>query len=54
MSKKTLVTILGAVVVVLPFLGLPNSISTPLFVLSGLGIIYIARVGKRKVEGQKN
>jgi hypothetical protein len=53
MSKKTIVTVLGAVVVVLPFLGLPNSISTPIFILCGIGIIYIARVGKRKNEPQK-
>lgn len=50
MSKKTIVTILGSIVVVLPFLGLPESVSTPIFVLAGVGIIYIARVGKRKVE----
>jgi VIT1/CCC1 family predicted Fe2+/Mn2+ transporter len=48
MSKKTLVTILGAIIIVLPFLGLPNSISTPIFVLVGAGIIFIARTGTRK------
>lgn len=53
MSKKTLVTILGVVVVLVPFLGLPNSISTPIFVIAGLGIVYIARVGKRKVDNPK-
>jgi hypothetical protein len=53
MSKKTIVTILGSVVIVLPFIGLPNSISTPIFVVAGVGIIYIARVGKRKVENYK-
>jgi hypothetical protein len=53
MSKKTLVTILGCVVVVLPFLGLPGSISTPIFVLCGVGIVYVARVGKKKVDNYK-
>jgi hypothetical protein len=53
MSKKSLVTVLGGVVVVLPFIGLPNSISTPIFVLCGVGIICIARIGKKKVEIHK-
>lgn len=50
MSKKTIVTILGTVVVILPFLGLPNSVTTPMFVVCGVGIIYIARIGKKKAE----
>ena len=48
MSKKTLVTILGVSVVLLPFLGLPASFTVPLFVLIGLGIVYIARSGVKK------
>jgi VIT1/CCC1 family predicted Fe2+/Mn2+ transporter len=48
MSKKTLITIFGAIIILLPFLGLPNSISTPIFVLVGVGIIFIARTGTRK------
>jgi VIT1/CCC1 family predicted Fe2+/Mn2+ transporter len=48
MSKRTFITILGALVIVLPFLGLPNSFSTPIFVILGAGIIYIARSGSKK------
>ena len=48
MNKKTIVTILGVVVLVLPFLGFPNSVSTPIFFLSGLGIIFIVRSVSRK------
>lgn len=48
MSKKTIITILGAIVIVLPFLGFPNSLSTPIFVLTGLGIIFIARTASKK------
>ncbi len=48
MSKKSIVTILAGVVVVLPFVGLPASVSTVIFVCAGLGIIYIARVGGKK------
>lgn len=48
MSKKTLITILGTIVVVLPFLGLPNSLSTPIYVFLGAGIIFIARTGAKK------
>jgi VIT1/CCC1 family predicted Fe2+/Mn2+ transporter len=54
MSKKTLVTILGSLVVVLPFVGLPNAISTPVFVLCGLGIVYIARAGKKKKDEKRD
>ena len=49
MSKKSLVTVLAIIVVVLPFVGLPMSVSTIVFVIAGLGIIYIARSGGRKV-----
>lgn len=48
MSKKTLITVFGAIVIVLPFFGFPNSLSTPVFVIVGAGIIYIARVGTKK------
>ena len=48
MSKKTIITVLGSLVIVLPFLGLPNSISTPIFVLLGAGVIFIARTGTKK------
>jgi hypothetical protein len=48
MSKKTLVTILGGTVIVLPFLGFPSSVTTPIYVLVGMGIIYIARAGGKK------
>jgi uncharacterized membrane protein YbaN (DUF454 family) len=48
MSKKTVITILGAIVIVLPFLGFPSSLSTPIFVLVGLGIIFIARSSTKK------
>jgi len=48
MSKKTVITILGAIVIVLPFLGFPSSLSTPIFVLVGLGIIFIARSATKK------
>jgi VIT1/CCC1 family predicted Fe2+/Mn2+ transporter len=48
MSKRTIITILGSMVIILPFLGLPNSVSTPIFVLVGAGVIYIARTGTKK------
>lgn len=48
MSKKTIITILGSIIIVLPFLGLPSSISTPIFVFLGAGVIFIARTGTRK------
>lgn len=48
MSKKTLITIFGSLVIIVPFLGLPNSFSTPLFVLLGIGVIFIARTGSKK------
>jgi VIT1/CCC1 family predicted Fe2+/Mn2+ transporter len=48
MSKRTIITILGALVIVLPFLGLPNSLSTPILVFLGLGVIYIARSSTKK------
>ena len=48
MSKKTLITILGIVVIILPFLGLPNSLSTPMYVIFGAGVIFIARTGSKK------
>lgn len=55
MSKRTLITIFGGVVILLPFLGLPNSISTPIYVLMGAGVIFIARSGsKKKVHLPKN
>lgn len=55
MSKRTLITIFGGVVILLPFLGLPNSISTPVYVLMGAGVIFIARSGsKKKVQLPKN
>jgi len=51
MSKKTIITILGALVIILPFLSLPYSLSTPIFVLIGIGIIFIARTaGKKKIQ----
>ena len=52
MSKKTLITILGGIVIVLPFVGLPNSFSTPIFVLLGMGVIFIARSGAKKKKLQ--
>ncbi len=48
MSKKTIITILGALVIILPFLSLPYSLSTPIFVLIGIGIIFIARTASKK------
>lgn len=54
MSKKTLITIFGAVIIFLPFLGLPNSLSTPVFVLLGVGIIFIARTGTKKKHITQN
>lgn len=48
MSKRTIITVFGSLVIILPFLGIPNSISTPIFVILGAGIIYIARTGTRK------
>lgn len=48
MSKKTLITILGSLVIVIPFLGLPHSLSTPIFVVVGGGIIFIARSATKK------
>jgi VIT1/CCC1 family predicted Fe2+/Mn2+ transporter len=49
MSKRTLITILGSLIIILPFLGVPGSFSAPIFVLLGAGIIFIARTGKKKV-----
>jgi VIT1/CCC1 family predicted Fe2+/Mn2+ transporter len=49
MSKRTLITILGSLVIVLPFFGVPGSFSAPIFVLLGAGVIFIARTGKKKV-----
>lgn len=48
MSKRTFITILGSMVIILPFLGLPNSLSTPIFVIVGAGIIFIARSSTKK------
>jgi len=53
MSKKTLVTVLSILVILLPFVGLPNSLSTPLYVLLGIGIMFIARSGRRKQPTQR-
>jgi VIT1/CCC1 family predicted Fe2+/Mn2+ transporter len=54
MSKKTLITIFGGIIIILPFLGLPNSISTPIFVLVGVGVIFIARTGTKKKVAHQN
>ena len=48
MSKKTIITVLGLIVIVLPFLGMPDSITTPVFVILGVGVIFVARVGSKK------
>lgn len=41
MSKEMSVIVLGIVVVVVPFLGIPGDWKTPLFVLAGLGVALI-------------
>jgi predicted membrane channel-forming protein YqfA (hemolysin III family) len=48
MSKRDLISLFGTMVILLPFLGLPNSISTPIFVILGLLIIFIARSATKK------
>ncbi len=49
MTKKTMITVLGGIVMVLPFIGFPNSVATPIFFLCGLGVIFIVRsVSKKK------
>ncbi len=48
MTKKTMITVLGVIVMVLPFLGFPNSVSTPILFLCGLGIIFIVRTIPKK------
>lgn len=48
MTKKTIITILAVIVMVVPFVGFPNSVTTPIFFLCGLGIIFVARSGVKK------
>jgi hypothetical protein len=53
LSKKTMITILGALVAVSPFLGLPSLINTSLLFICGILIIIIARTSTKKVVTKK-
>lgn len=55
MSKTRWVFILGIWVMILPFLGFPRVWKNTLFVITGLGLIYLAyllRREKRRVSSQ--
>ena len=59
MSKEMGLILLGIFVAVLPYLGLPGSWKTPLFLLAGLGIILIGfflrgEALSRGVEGSES
>jgi hypothetical protein len=53
MSKKTMITVLGAVVAVSPFLGLPSLLNTSLLFICGILTVIIARTNTKKVITKK-
>jgi hypothetical protein len=53
MSKKTMITVLGAIVAVSPFLGLPSILNTTLLFISGILTVVIARTSTKKVITKK-
>lgn len=57
MSKRYVCAVLGFVVMITPFLGIPRGMKTVVFVALGLGIIVFTQEGRRvvspKVEEKK-
>lgn len=54
MSKRVLLMVLGILVFVTPFMGLPSSYQTPLFVFWGISIFLTAYAGRRKNTGEED
>jgi len=52
MKKEKLLFILGLFVAILSFLGFPRTVKSILFVLTGLGIIYLAYIFYKKEKGE--
>jgi hypothetical protein len=53
MSKKTMITVLGVMVALSPFLGLPTIINTTILFICGILIVIIARTNTKKVIVKK-
>lgn len=52
MRKERTLFFIGIWVVLLPFLGFPNSIRQWLFVISGLAILYLAYLFRQEVKAR--
>ena len=53
MSKARIILILGVWVAVLPYLGFPYSWKNVLFILSGLGLIYVGFILYKESESKE-
>jgi predicted membrane channel-forming protein YqfA (hemolysin III family) len=49
MSKRYVCAVLGFLVMITPFLGIPRGLKTFVFVILGLGIVVFAQEGRKNI-----